>query len=221
MATPNTTPKITLFPPNHSPSKSPHPKRTAPSIDFLTGTWHVTHSSLPLWKDKRNVKITYTPIPPSTSASLTGGVTGTGSDADPTKLDDLVQYQSRDSSKHKIHTVHGVDTPSQSNPGAWDWRGKGWLMIASSHWEVLGFGYESNPESELATGPGEVEGNANAWVVTYFAKTLFTPAGIDVYSLGKAGLSKEVLDGIWEALRGLGVEEIERLVEGVFEVPRD
>ena len=66
-----------------------------------------------------------------------------------------------------------------------------------------------------------MEGNANAWVVTYFAKTLFTPAGIDVYSRGKAGLSKEVLDGIWEALRGLGVEEIERLVEGVFEVPRD
>lgn len=226
MATLTPTPKITLSPPNHSTPKSPNPKHTAPSIDFLTGIWHVTHSSLPLWKDKRNVKITYTPIPPTSTATTnsTGGATGISSDADPTKLDDLVQYQSRDSSKPKIHTVHGVDTPSRSNPGAWDWRGKGWLVIASSHWEVLGFGYEPSTGSATAI-EGETEdeggeGNANAWVVTYFAKTLFTPAGIDVYSRGKEGVSREVLEGIWEALRGLGVGEIGKLVDGVFEVPR-
>jgi hypothetical protein len=105
------------------------------------------------------------------------------------------------------------------------------LVIASSHWEVLGFGYESEPPTGSATetapegeagGQEEGEGKqGNAWVVTYFAKTLFTPAGIDVYSRGKEGLKGEVLEGIWSALRGLGVEEIERLVEGVFEVPRD
>ncbi|OKP12532.1 hypothetical protein PENSUB_1898 [Penicillium subrubescens] len=151
MATLTPTPRITLSPPNHHASKSPNPKNKAPSIDFLTGTWHVTHSSLPLWKDKRNVKITYTPIPTNTTTNNAAG-------GDLTKLDDLVQYQSRNPSNPKIHTVHGVDTPSQSNPGAWDWRGKGWLLIASSNWEVLGFGYE--PKTGTVTEGEEELGNA-------------------------------------------------------------
>lgn len=79
-------------------------------------------------------------------------------------------------------------------------------MIASSHWECLGFGRVDD---------------GNEWVVTYFAKTLFTPAGIDVYSRGREGLEGVVVDGILGALRGLGIEEIGGLVEGVFEVPRD
>jgi hypothetical protein len=134
MANPNPNPKptptITLSPLNHYASKPNHqPKTTAPSIDidFLAGTWYVTHSSLPLWKNKRNVTITYTPIPPTATTKIAGS---SGND---TKLDDLVQYQSRDASKPKIHSVRGIDTPSRSNRGAWDWRGKGWLMIASSH----------------------------------------------------------------------------------------
>ncbi|KAJ5911765.1 uncharacterized protein N7473_001068 [Penicillium subrubescens] len=187
MATLTPTPRITLSPPNHHASKSPNPKNKAPSIDFLTGTWHVTHSSLPLWKDKRNVKITYTPIPTNTTTNNAAG-------GDLTKLDDLVQYQSRNPSNPKIHTVHGVDTPSQSNPGAWDWRGKGWLLIASSNWEVLGFGYE--PKTGTVTEGEEELGNA--WVVTYFAKTLFTPAGIDVYSRGKEGVRGIFWRGLWE-----------------------
>lgn len=107
--------------------------------------------------------------------------------------------------------MHGVDTPSRSNPGAWDWRGKGWLVIASSHWEILGFGTETGTEGE----------EGNAWVATYFAKTLFTPAGIDVYSRQKKGVKREALEGILAALRGLGAEEIGGLVDGVFEIPRD
>lgn len=87
---------------------------------------------------------------------------------------------------------------------------------------MLGFGADTDTSTrseESSTGQG------NAWVVTYFAKTLFTPAGIDVYSRKRGGVSGEVLEGIWERLKGLGREvegrEIGRLVEGVFEVPRD
>ncbi|OOQ86359.1 hypothetical protein PEBR_21846 [Penicillium brasilianum] len=230
MATPNP-PRITLNPPAHHTTQT-NPKNPPPPIAFLTGTWHVTHSSLPLWKDKRNVSITYTAIPSTSTGTGTGtGTTpGSGIDHDTTKLDDLVQYQSRNPLKSKIHTVHGIDTPSPSNPGAWDWRGKGWLMIASSHWEVLGFGEiaseRAGTEPENGSGggteamtAGEEEGNA--WVVTYFAKTLFTPAGIDVYSRRKEGVSQHVLEGIFEALRGLQVREIGVLVDGVFEIPRD
>ncbi|KAJ5748197.1 Calycin [Penicillium nucicola] len=196
-------PTLAINPPKAlaTPSHQTHPP---PTNDFLTGTWHVTHTSLPLWKNKRNVKITYKPLP-GANAKGDGSGTGTGSETGAiTKLDDLVEYQKANSAK--IHSVHGIDTPAAGDPGAWDWRGKGWLVIASSHWECLGF--------------GRVE-DGNEWVVTYFAKTLFTPAGIDVYSRSPEGLAGDVMEGIWGALGGLGVGEIDRLVSGVFEVPRD
>jgi hypothetical protein len=183
---------ITIGPPKSLTTET-HQKCTPPTNDFLTGTWHVTHTSLPLWKNKRNVKITYKPLPPSPSNPK--GIT---------KLDDLVSYQTLTSPKTK--TVHGIDTPTPGDPGAWDWRGKGWLVIASSHWECLGFGRCDD---------------GNEWIVTYFAKTLFTPAGIDVYSRSQEGLGGEVVEGILGALRGLEIQEIRELVEGVFEVPQD
>ncbi|KAJ5898942.1 hypothetical protein N7495_003686 [Penicillium taxi] len=169
---------------------SKEPAKTSPPKDFLIGTWHVTHSSLPLWKKKRNVKITYKPLPSS-------------AETDTMKLDDLVEYQTLTS--ETIKSVHGIDTPSPGNPGSWDWRGKGLLVIASSHWECLGHG-------SLADG--------NQWVVTYFAKTLFTPPGIDIYSRNKDGLEVGFVDRLLAALGGFGIEEITRLVGDMFEIPR-
>ncbi|KAJ5210052.1 hypothetical protein N7491_009864 [Penicillium cf. griseofulvum] len=81
-----------------------------PPNDFVIGTWH------------RSVNITYKLLP-ADSAGLQ-------------KLDDLVQYQGTNS--EKIKSVQGLHTATPGNPGAWDWRGRGWLMIASSHWECLG-----------------------------------------------------------------------------------
>ncbi|KAL3460476.1 hypothetical protein BJX64DRAFT_290295 [Aspergillus heterothallicus] len=166
-------------------------KCVPPTNDFIIGTWHVTHSSLPLWKGKRNVNITYKLLPSIAS----GGPL----------IDDVVQYQTIDSDK--IKSVHGVDTPSVGNQGAWDWRGKGWLMIASSHWECLGFGHTSD--------------GSNQWIVTYFAKTLFTPAGIDIYSRNKEGLPQAMVDEILHALEGFGVEELTKLATDVFEIPHN
>ncbi|KAL4869099.1 hypothetical protein BDV12DRAFT_89018 [Aspergillus spectabilis] len=165
-------------------------KCVPPTNDFIIGTWHVTHSSLPLWKGKRNVNITYELLPPDSS-----GVT---------KIDDLVRYQVVDS--EKIKSVHGVDTPSLGNQGAWDWRGKGWLMIASSHWECLGFGHTDDN---------------NQWIVTYFAKTLFTPAGIDIYSRSKDGLPQTSIAEILKALKELGIEEITTLADSIFQIPQN
>jgi hypothetical protein len=45
-----------------APNESSSNKKTAagpPSLDWLSGTWNVTHSTLPMWKNKRNVTITY------------------------------------------------------------------------------------------------------------------------------------------------------------------
>jgi hypothetical protein len=182
-------PKMTSFtiglPEIYAEGAKPDP----PTNDFIIGTWHVTHSSLPLWKGKRNVNITYKLLPEESGVQ---------------KIDDLVQYQALNSDK--IKSVHGVDTPTPGNLGAWDWRGKGWLMIASSHWECLGFGHTDD---------------GNQWIVTYFAKTLFTPAGIDIYSRNKEGLPQDTVDGILTTLKGLGARDITELANGAFQIPQN
>ncbi|EJD39460.1 hypothetical protein AURDEDRAFT_139283 [Auricularia subglabra TFB-10046 SS5] len=164
-------------PSDRAPSQNPAHTDAPPPLEWLAGTWHVTHSTLPMWRAKRNVAITYTVLPS----------TGT----EPRKLDDLVEYQSLTSST--VKTVRGIDTASMGG-AAWDWRGKGWLAIASSRWE---------------------------WVVTYFAKTLFTPAGIDLYSRHPGGLRRETVAAVKKAFAGIADEEIRVLAEGLFEVRMD
>jgi hypothetical protein len=85
-----------------------------------------------------------------------------------------------------------IDTPTPGAPGAWDWCGRGGLVIASSHWECLGFGCADD---------------GNERVMTYFVKTVFTSAGIDLYSRRREGLEGVVVDGILGTSRGLGIEE--------------
>ena len=163
-----------------------------------------------MWKRSRNVRIEYTPV------------TGTS----PAHLDDFVSYQPLDSTKLK--TVRGVDKPfsvphtaipSPAAAGAeagvstaadvgsigYNWRGKGWLMIASSKWEILGY--------------GEEETTGNSWIVTYFALTAFTPAGIDFYSR-KGNLRPETVENIKKELAGFG-GEVETLAAKLFEVRMD
>jgi hypothetical protein len=202
---------LTLRAPSSLPSTMPSPTLLPPSLARLSGPWNVTHSTLPMWKKSRNVRITYTPIPsPSTSTA-------------PAQIDDVVTYQSL--SSDKIKTVHGVDKPfsvpnttttTTSIAGdageaeekaslGYNWRGKGLLVIATSKWEILGY--------------GEEEGTGNSWVVTFFAKTLFTPAGVDFYSR-KGNLAPETIEGIKAGLAGLG-GEVARLAGEVFEVKMD
>jgi|TARA_R110002003_G_scaffold104_9_gene8255 hypothetical protein len=153
-----------------------------------------------MWKKNRNVVITYTPI----------------TNTSPPQIDDLVTYQPLNSTSQK--TVHGVDKPfSVPNTAAagegegevaslgYNWRGKGWLMIASSKWEILGYGEED------VTG--------NSWVVTYFAKTLFTPAGLDFYSR-QGRLAPKTVEDIKAGLKGLG-GDVEKLAGELFEITMD
>ena len=158
-----------------------------PTPEYLTGTWHVTHSTLPLWKSKRNVNLTYTQLSPSSSGL--------------SRLDDVASYQTL--SSDKIQTIHGID---KASPGGWDWRGTGWLKVASSHWEILGY--------------GELDGG-DRWAVSYFAKTMFTPAGIDVLSRKKEGVAADVLEAVKRALEELQDEGVRKLASGLFEVRRD
>ncbi|OAA56893.1 hypothetical protein ISF_07409 [Cordyceps fumosorosea ARSEF 2679] len=166
-----------------SSSKAATTSQPAPPIDWLTGTWTVTHSTLSMWRSARNVRITYAPL----AARADGRA----------RIDDLVAYEPA-SSTATLKTVTGVDTRSPDGSG-WDWRGKGWLFFVSSHWEVLGWG-ESTTTGER-------------WAVTWFAPTLFTKEGIDVYSSRREGISEAVYGEIDRALRGLEARPLVSMVE--------
>jgi len=96
-------------------------------------------------------------------------------------------------------SVKGVDTPD--GEGAWNWRGKGLLKPVTSHWEVLGWGERT------------VEGETERWVVTWFAPSLFTPAGLDIYSSRKEGLTEQTYVDVMAALENLEATEMAELVK--------
>jgi hypothetical protein len=73
-------------------------------------------------------------------------------------------------------------------------------MIASSKWQVLGYDARAG------------------WAVTYFSKTLFTPAGMDLYVRDPTSVSHELVDQILRAAREMD-GELGKLAENFFEVP--
>ena len=77
--------------------------------------------------------------------------------------------------------------------------------------------------SEEAGGAGEGKGEeeGHRWLVTYFSKTLFTPAGIDVYSRRREGLPESAVEGIKKTLSDLEAPEVRKLVGEAFEVKHD
>lgn len=129
-----------------------------------------------------------------------------GSSSDPATNDNLVEYEHRGGGKDdKVKRVEGVEKPDPKIPSAWTWRGKGLLAIASSHWEVLGWG-----ERPLLA-VGDMGDGVERWAVTWFAPTVFTQEGVDIYSDRREGLSKETVDGIIKALKEL--RDAPKLVE--------
>ncbi len=161
-----------------------------------------------MWRKAQNVSITYTPMSYSSS-----------SEYDPATWDNLVEYQSLGALKDATYkTVKGIESPSAGIEGAWRWRGKGWLIIASSDWEVLGYGsFRDNPLEVAMDEEGRVAGAD--WVVTYFRKTLFTPAGIDILCRCRSG-DESVVEGVKEGLLATGSEEVTELVGELFEACR-
>ena len=174
-------------------------------------------------------------------------------------MDDLVTYQNLDS--NEIKSVRGVDTSKRD--GSYVWRGKGMLKVASSRWEVLGWGgggrhVESSIKATTGLGDragqgivdvrgmdgttdavveagdddanGKEENDSEQWVVTYFAKTPFTPAGIDIYSRKSRGLSERTMKKLRTALARLDgrktqdakpKNDLGKMVDQIFNVTSD
>jgi len=167
---------------NSSPSNF-----TTPPLEWLQATWYVTHSTLPMWRKAKNVRITYKIISPSSPSG-------------PVLLDDEVCSEpTQRTLLPQPKSIKGVDTPD--GDGTWNWRGRGWLKVASSHWEVLGWGER------------DIGGEKEMWVVTWFAPSMFTPAGVDLYSSRREGLSEETFRDIMAGLESLETKELADLVK--------
>jgi len=151
-----------------------------PEPTQLLGSWHITHTTFPMWRDKTNITVNYTAIPNSA------------------QLDDLVSYDVGTPPKQK--SIHGYDTPS-TQQGLYTWVGAGWMRVAKSVWEIVGF-----KEGE--------------WMVTYAQKSMFSPAGLIIYSKTTDGLSEETVEGIKKALANLENEEAKGLVASFYETKR-
>ena len=139
------------------------------------------------------MSITYTPLPDVDSPPGT------------VKFDDLVEYYSASAKPgSKPSTVAGID--HTLDVGRFKWRGNGLLFIASSKWQVLG------------CNTSELEGS-HPWAVTFFEKTLFTPAGLDVYARSAEGIPVPLFEEILEKIKGVG-GDVGTLSEAFFEVQR-
>ncbi|KAI0371153.1 hypothetical protein BV20DRAFT_1017829 [Pilatotrama ljubarskyi] len=186
-----------------------------PPIDLdlqkFMGTWHVVYSTLPLWTSKKDVTITYA-LKPSSSAS------------NELQFDDTVEYRAKSalatSSRSRVTGVDTLQLPQQPAasegaastasppaPTRYKWRGKGWLSVATSRWQVLGCSRDTSPD------------NPDAWAVTYFEKTLFTPQGLDIYARTPKGLPEELVTEIVGRAKALG-GDVGKLAEAFFEVER-
>jgi hypothetical protein len=183
----------------YSTSKATNYNLKTPSFEWLSTTWNVSYSSLPLWKGKQNVRITY---------SLCGATP-----QDSLRMPDLDDHvESQKIGQTKTSHIHGISRPVEVEGLefglAYSWRGKGWLKIASSDWEILGYGPDNHAK------------DPNDYIVTFFSKTLFTPAGIDIYTRTKANLSDETLSAIKSTLASLSDEKFTSIANSIFEVPR-
>ncbi|HEY1015386.1 MAG TPA: hypothetical protein VGE07_21950 [Herpetosiphonaceae bacterium] len=116
--------------------------------------------------------------PTITYAPLPGDPLGDGA----RRLDDDVRYFTAAGAERH---VRGIDVQDPSRPRLFRWRGKPWyLRWTTSDWCVL----DHDPRCA-------------DWAVTYFAPTLFTPAGIDLYARA-AEPEPPVIAAIEDKLRG-------------------
>lgn len=162
-----------------------------PSSKQLLGQWFIVQTSLPFWRDKRNIKIAYSASPSSSHII--------------DQIDDTTIYQTLGS--EKLKTVQGVSAQGDSEKaGAWDWRGSGWVKVVRNHWEILGHAsYEGGDEA--------------SWIVVHTQKSFFTPAAIHVYSRKKEALTEATWQTLKATLEER--QELKDLVVNVFQVQQE
>jgi len=129
------------------------------------GRWHLHASTFPMWLkgDRQQPCFNYRVI----------------TDGEGWALDDRVTWQKNGHER----SINGISRPLDEDASHFKWRGRGWLAIASSRWEIF------HPD------PRDYD-----TAVVVFSRTLLTPAGADVIARGPE-LSEQNLHAIADAMR--------------------
>jgi hypothetical protein len=139
-----------------------------PRLDAATlqGTWHVVATTFPMWTEgrRRDPSFTYARLRREGAR---------------VRFDDTVAFV-KDGGRDSIE---GVDTQHAEVPTHFTWRGRGWLCLFTSDWDVV------------ALDP------AGRWAALTFSSTIATPAGVDVIARDRA-LDPETLAAVVARLRG-------------------
>lgn len=90
----------------------------------------------------------------------------------------------------RTRTIKGFDVPQNGTNSRFEWRGNGLLRLLSSSWEILHI--------------------TDSWMLIFFEKTLFTPAGYDVVSREKI-LTAPIQEEIDSCLEQMGITGLQRL----------
>ncbi|KAF2196547.1 hypothetical protein GQ43DRAFT_445009 [Delitschia confertaspora ATCC 74209] len=89
----------------------------APLEELFLGDWYMIRSSNAFWKDKRNIRLSYTQ-----SASY---------------VDDRAFYQTMNSDA--VKSMDGKNISVDGAVGIYNWQGKGLLRVVNARWEILCF----------------------------------------------------------------------------------
>ncbi|MDI1463214.1 hypothetical protein QEZ54_19725 [Catellatospora sp. KI3] len=117
--------------------------------EALPGRWRVLATTFPMWRSGRRLQPTFR--------------YGLVAD-EPLTLSDEVTYRTRGGATKRIVGVDRFDPAT----GVFTWRGRGWLLVLSSRWQVEHLSDDRN------------------LIVLSFARSLVTPAGLDV--IGRDGV---------------------------------
>ncbi|KAG8954663.1 histidinolphosphatase [Tulasnella sp. 424] len=194
----------------HSPDTSDAPFQ-AQNIPYerLMESWAVVASTLPLWKNRKNVTITYQPKEGGGAASdFLDIIEFNNVKSDPKKPPTKIVGADKNENPTALETDDSQS--SEENAAKFKWRGKGPLAISSSKWQILGY--------FLAEDPARRDED---WVVTYFGKTLFTPAGLDIYVRSPKVFSREKVQRLIKACQRNEDETVRKVAADFFEIPRD
>ncbi len=136
-------------------------------LSTLEGKWHIIQTDFPMWL-KGN----------KTAPTFNYGLL----DRKELVLSDRVTFLKNGKEK----SIRGFDRPVDAEQTAFIWRGKGFLSLLKSKWNIL------HLDSE------------HYWAIIYFERTLFTPEGYDVIAREK-DLDQSQLESIELKLKALGI----------------
>jgi hypothetical protein len=181
-----------------------------------------------MWRSSRNVRISYSELPPTAASSSSSPSLERNADCVehvPISADGSDNLGLCERLAAAPRTIRGTNTAAHAgDASSWNWRGNGALFFVTSHWEILGWGERRLAPRESGGGGGDAseldvdardadEHNVERWAVTWFQKTLFSDEGVDVYCDRVEGVSEETYALIRDALRGLQAKNVVELVE--------